>query len=256
MKQIVFFAALLILVSCATQKNPSDVMSERQVRKILDDEFDKYGVILEYRATSHPQKSIFTYGDEEEIREYARNTVRIINRSKDITPLDKKDIKHINSCKYWENRIRNQEKGRGTYRWSEKECLYAEFLLDNIFYKDKTSFEIGDVYVNNDKNFKDKTFVENIRNVKWKLVKDAPIEVKFSFDFTYKGEDYSLTCKYKRDYDAREFLKSLGMVWPGGLPESLKTPETRERYSKVPGSNMKRQFPINFVRVKRISPQR
>ena len=63
-------------------------------------------------------------------------------------------------------------------------------------------------------------------------------------------------CKYKRDYDAKEYQKSLDMVWPGGLPESLKTPETRERYSKVPGSNMKRQFPISFVRVKRISPQR
>ena len=68
MKQIVFFAVLLILASCATQKNAEDVMSDRQVRKILDDEFDKYGVILEHRATSHPQKSIFTYGDEEEFR--------------------------------------------------------------------------------------------------------------------------------------------------------------------------------------------
>lgn len=252
MKNYILLTAFLILASCATQRNAEGVMSERQVRKILDDEFDKYGVILEHRATTHPQKSSFTLGDEEEIRECARNKARIINRSKDITPLDKKDIKHINSYKYWKNRILNQEKGRGVYRWSEKECLYAEFLLDNIFYKDRTTFKIGDVYVNNDKNFKDKTFVENIRNLKWKLVKDAPIKVRFSFDFTYGGEDYSLKCIYMRDDDVDEFLKSMDKVYPGGLPESFKTAE-RQRVPTTPHGI--RQYPISFVKVKRITRQ-
>ncbi|GEM_PF-4430438 len=32
----------------------------------------------------------------------------------------------------------------------------------------------------------------------------------------------------------------------------FKSPEAREHFSKVPGSNMKSQFPINFVKVKSI----
>ena len=32
----------------------------------------------------------------------------------------------------------------------------------------------------------------------------------------------------------------------------FKSPEAREHFSEVPGSNMKSQFPINFVKVKSI----
>ncbi len=250
MKQLLFIVSLIILTSCATQKNAGDVKSDRQVRKIMDDEFDKYGINLGLRATTGDRNTKYTYGDEEKIREQTRNSVRIIKCSKDITPLDEKEIKHISSYKYWKYRVQNQEKGRSHYRWSDKESLSTNFLIDNIYDKKYTTFQILDVYVVIDKNINDKKFVENIRNVKWKLLSDAPVKVKFSFDFTYNGADYSLDCKYWRDFDEKEYLKSLDKVYPGGIPASFKTSEHRKRVSTDP-NGIKQQFPVSYVKVKR-----
>ena len=254
MKQLITIISLLILTSCATHKNAGDVMSDRQVCKIMDDEFDKYGISLEHRISSGILKTQYTFGEEESIRERARNNVRVIKCSKDLTPLDEKEIKHISSYKYWNYRTPDHLNERELYRWSEKELLFIKFQLDNILCKEKTDFHVDKVFVMDEKHCKDTNYVENIRDIKWKMISNTPIKIKFSYDFTYNGEDYTLKCKYWRSLNKKDFRKKLMRVYPDNYTKTFGSKEARNKFDEGNKSlpfPFKEIFPISYVKVKR-----